>query len=120
MKEINRYIIEKLHLNKDIEVHGDEKYILYYRDDNNEPYKFGKVMDSLDELNELRNTILKSKPYYTIFKCPENLVDEFKQRWDDFDPLDFNQEDIRKWGKKHDIVELTAEDVNNYFYPQKK
>ena len=111
MKLLNLYILEKLRINKDTVVE-DNKYILFFRTGRSDANHV--VLNSLRAIVNYMDTNSRKLGTHYVFVSPEDLVDEFIKRWDDFNPVDFNEESPREWANKNGIKELHADDINNF------
>jgi hypothetical protein len=111
MNNLKEYIIEKLHLNKNIVIE-DNKYILFFRTGRTDEGHV--VLNSLRAIVNYMNTNSGKLGNHYVFVSPEDLVDEFIKRWDDFNPINLSDESPREWVNKNGIKELHADDINNF------
>lgn len=108
MKGLNSYIIEKLVINRNL-TPIKYKYIVYYRDNTTIKFENYVVLDKLDELENLKKSSWKDKNYrLRIFKCKTELVDDFVDKWEHFNPLpsDDGEEDFWTWFERMGIKEI--------------
>lgn len=108
MNSLSEYIIEKLVIDKDVQSY---KYVIYYKGRNTEQYKEHIVIDNLREFKELRKNTLKDK-FCRVFKCKQNLVDEFINRWDHFNPIPDDKESFWNWFERVGCKEIHKEDIS--------
>lgn len=109
MKNLNNYILEKLILNKDIKVDKESIYILFYRKNTKPTHCCGSIED-------IAYFIFNHKDIKNIyvFKCPELLLNELIDRWENFNPLE--SEDIWEWMKKNKITTVNKDALHKALF----
>lgn len=102
-------IDEKLILNKDINSDEESAYILFYR-------KNGKPTHYCGSIEDIAYFIFNHKNIKNIyaFKCPESLLKELIDRWENFDPLE--GEDIWEWMKKNKITTVNKDALHKALF----
>ena len=109
MQNLIKYISEKLVINKDTKVDDESAYILFYR-------KNGKPTHYRGSIEDVAYFIYNHKDIKNIyaFKCPESLLKELIDRWENFNPIE--SEDIWKWMEKNKITEITKDALHKALY----
>lgn len=119
MKEINSYIIERLHLNKDIEVE-DVKYILFHKAATHNPWVAGVHKTLYDVAYYIKHHTSLGAHY--IYKCPAELTREFIKKWKSsgenghYKNVVSNDKELKDWTEDNKIKEIHSDEINKYFH----
>lgn len=100
MKNLNKYIVEKLKINKDTKIDKDSMFVIFYSKNNNTDYKlFWEYDDAIK--------FTKEEYFLDGYYCPIELLDTLCNKiLNPPKPIPNNYfDDIRyKWSKENDII----------------